>query len=109
MAIGLFAVGLMVVYFGRFGDSIHGSYSIRVSIEHDGIYKGASVLLAGAKIGSVENNPVILPNMDGVYVNLRIYEEVRFPARPSSPLAALVCWATVHTDCLGEDAVVAAH
>ena len=45
-----------------------------------GIYKGASVLLAGAKIGSVENNPVILPEMDGVYVTLRIFEEVHIPS-----------------------------
>ncbi len=80
MAIGLLAIGLMVVYFGRFGESIHGSYRIRVEYSNaSGIYKGASVLLAGAKIGSVENNPVILPNMDGVYIDLRIYEEVKIP------------------------------
>ena len=80
MAIGLLAIGLMVVYFGRFGESIHGAYRIRVEYSNaSGIYKGASVLLAGAKIGSVENNPVILPNMDGVYVNLRIFEEVKIP------------------------------
>ena len=80
MAIGLLAIGLMVVYFGRFGESIHGAYRIRVEYANaSGIYKGASVLLAGAKIGSVENNPVILPNMDGVYVDLRIFEEVKIP------------------------------
>ena len=80
MAIGLLAIGLMVVYFGRFGESIHGAYRIRVEYSNaSGIYKGASVLLAGAKIGSVENNPVILPNMDGVYIDLRIYEEVKIP------------------------------
>jgi phospholipid/cholesterol/gamma-HCH transport system substrate-binding protein len=80
MAIGLLAIGLMVVYFGRFGESIHGTYKIRVEYPNaSGIYKGASVLLAGAKIGSVENNPVILPNMDGVYVTLRIFEEVKIP------------------------------
>ena len=80
MAIGLLAIGLMVVYFGRFGESIHGTYRIRVEYANaSGIYKGASVLLAGAKIGSVENNPVILPDMDGVYVDLKIYEEVKIP------------------------------
>ena len=80
MAIGLLAIGLMVVYFGRFGESIHGAYKIRVEYPNaSGIYRGASVLLAGAKIGSVENNPVILPNMDGVYVDLRIFEEVQIP------------------------------
>jgi phospholipid/cholesterol/gamma-HCH transport system substrate-binding protein len=81
MAIGLLAIGLMVVYFGRFGESIHGSYNIRVEYPNaSGIYKGASVLLAGAKIGSVENNPVILPDMDGVYIDLKIYEEVKIPS-----------------------------
>jgi ABC-type transporter Mla subunit MlaD len=81
MALGLLAIGLMVVYFGRFGDSIHGNYTIRVEYPNaSGIYKGASVLLAGAKIGSVENSPVILPDMEGVYVNLKIYEEVKIPS-----------------------------
>ncbi len=56
-------------------------YRIRVEYPNaSGIYKGASVLLAGAKIGSVENNPVILPDMDGVYVNLKIFEEVKIPS-----------------------------
>jgi phospholipid/cholesterol/gamma-HCH transport system substrate-binding protein len=81
MAIGLLAIGLTVVYFGRFGESIHGYYKIRVEYPNaSGIYKGASVLLAGAKIGSVENNPVILPDMDGVYVTLNIYKEVKIPS-----------------------------
>ncbi len=81
MALGLLAIALMVVYFGRFGDSIHGHYRIRVEYPNaSGIYKGASVLLAGAKIGSVENNPVILPNMDGVYLTLKIFEDVKIPS-----------------------------
>ncbi len=80
MALGLLAIGLMVVYFGRFGDSVHGHYRIRVEYPNaSGIYKGATVLLAGAKVGSVENNPVILPDMDGVYVDLKIYKEVKIP------------------------------
>jgi phospholipid/cholesterol/gamma-HCH transport system substrate-binding protein len=81
MALGLLAIGLMVVYFGRFGDSVHGHYRIRVEYPNaSGIYKGASVLLAGAKVGSVENNPVILPDMDGVFVDLKIYKEVKIPS-----------------------------
>ena len=81
VAIGLLAIALMVVYFGRFGESFRGYYRIRVEYPNaSGIYKGASVLLAGAKIGSVEHNPVILPNMDGVYVTLKIYEEVKIPS-----------------------------
>ena len=81
VAIGLLAIALMVVYFGRFGESFRGYYRLRVEYPNaSGIFKGASVLLAGAKIGSVEHNPVILPNMDGVYVTLKIYEQVRIPS-----------------------------
>jgi phospholipid/cholesterol/gamma-HCH transport system substrate-binding protein len=81
VAIGLTAIALMVVYFGRFGESFHGYYRLRVEYSNaSGIYKGASVLLAGAKIGSVEHNPVILPNMDGVYVTLKIYKDVSIPS-----------------------------
>ena len=75
MGIGLLAIALMVVYFGRFGESIRDYYQIRVEYPNSsGIYKGASVLLAGARVGSVESDPVILPDLDGVYVNLKIYK-----------------------------------
>jgi phospholipid/cholesterol/gamma-HCH transport system substrate-binding protein len=82
MAIGLAVIAAMVVYFGRFGDAVRGYYQIQVHFpDASGIYKGAGVLLAGAKIGMVENNPVILPDMDGVSVNLKIYEEVEIPSK----------------------------
>jgi phospholipid/cholesterol/gamma-HCH transport system substrate-binding protein len=82
MALGLAVIAGMVVYFGRFGDAVRGYYPIRAEFaDASGIYKGASVLLAGAKIGMVENNPVILPNMDGVAVNLKIYEDVEIPSK----------------------------
>ncbi len=82
MAIGLAVIAAMVVYFGRFGDAVRSYYTLRAEFpDASGIYKGAGVLLAGAKIGSVENNPVILPNMDGVYVDLKIYEDVEIPSK----------------------------
>lgn len=81
MAIGLSAIALMVVYFGRFGDAVRQYYQIRVEYPNaSGLLRGASVLLAGAKVGSVETAPVILPNMDGVYVMLKIYKEVEIPS-----------------------------
>lgn len=81
MAIGLTAIAMMVVYFGRFGDGIRKYYQIRVEYPNaSGLLKGASVLLAGAKVGSVETSPTILPNMDGVYVMLKIYDEVKIPS-----------------------------
>lgn len=82
MAIGLSVIAAMVVYFGRFGDAVRGYYDLRAEFpDASGIYKGAGVLLAGAKIGIVESNPVILPDMDGVYVNLKIYDNVEIPSK----------------------------
>lgn len=82
MAIGLGVIAAMVVYFGRFGDSVRGYYGLRAEFpDASGIYKGAAVLLAGAKIGVVENNPEILPNMDGVAVKLKIYDDVEIPSK----------------------------
>jgi len=80
MAIGLSVIAAMVVYFGRFGDAVHGYYTIRAEFpDASGVYKGVGVLLAGAKVGIVGNDPVILPDMQGVYVNLKIYDDVEIP------------------------------
>ena len=80
LALGLAAVAIMVVYFGRFGESIRKYYFLRVEFPNaSGLLNGASVLLAGAKIGSVASAPAILPDMQGVFVNLRIYEDVKIP------------------------------
>jgi phospholipid/cholesterol/gamma-HCH transport system substrate-binding protein len=38
------------------------------------------VLLAGAKVGVVNSPPIILPDMDGVYVMLKIYDNVEIPS-----------------------------
>ncbi len=82
MAIGLSAVALMVVYFGRFGDGLRGFYNIRVEFPNaSGLFKGASVLLAGAKVGILESSPQILPDMNGVYLNLKIYDDVKIPSK----------------------------
>jgi phospholipid/cholesterol/gamma-HCH transport system substrate-binding protein len=81
VGIGLLAIALMVVYFGRFGESVRDYYQIRVQYSNaSGIYKGASVLLAGARVGSVENDPIIRPDLEGVYVDLKIYKELRIPS-----------------------------
>lgn len=82
MALGLAAVAAMVVYFGRFGDGVRSYYKLRVEFANaSGLFKGASVLLAGAKIGTVDSNPVILPDMDGVYIMVKIYEDVKIPSK----------------------------
>jgi ABC-type transporter Mla subunit MlaD len=81
LALGLAAVAGMVVYFGRFGEGIRKHYEIRVEYPNaSGLLQGASVLLAGAKVGNVNTPPAILPDMQGVFVVLKIYEEVRIPS-----------------------------
>ncbi len=82
MIIGLSMIALMVVYFGRLGDGMRSYYRLRIEYSNaSGLLKGASVLLAGAKVGMVENSPTILPDMDGVYVNLKIYSDVDIPSK----------------------------
>ena len=61
---------------------MRGYYQIRVEYPNaSGILQGAGVLLAGAKVGVVATPPVILPDMNGVYVMLKIYEEVKIPSK----------------------------
>lgn len=89
MAIGLAAVAGMVVYFGRFGEAVRSYYPLRVEYPNaSGVLKGAAVLLAGAKVGVVETAPVILDDMEGVYVNLKIYEEVKIPSASEFTIAS---------------------
>lgn len=78
--IGLITVGLMVVYFGRMGEGFSDFYNVRVEFANaSGLLRGSEVLLAGAKIGRMTSDPIIRPDMRGVYVDLRIMEQVRIP------------------------------
>ena len=80
--IGLITVGLMVVYFGRVGEGMRSCYTLRAEFPNaSGLRRQADVLLAGAKIGRVVNDPVILPDMNGVYVDLRIFKDVKIPSK----------------------------
>ncbi len=79
--IGLLVVASMVVYFGRLGEGVKGYYQLRVEFPNaSGLMRGSEVLLAGAKIGRVMSDPVILPDMEGVFVNLRIFDGVKIPS-----------------------------
>lgn len=78
--IGLFCIGSLVVYFGRFSQWTQNHYTITVEYENaSGLLKGADVLLAGARIGEVEKAPVLLPTMRGVAVKLSIDNQVKIP------------------------------
>ena len=77
---GLVMVGLMVVYFGRLGEGFAKYYTVRVEFKNaSGLLRGAEVLLAGAKVGRVLNAPTILPDMQGIYVDVRILDQVKIP------------------------------
>lgn len=78
--LGLLCIGSLVIYFGRFGESVKKYYTLTVEYHNaSGLLKGADVMLAGAKIGEVASPPKVLPNMRGVAVALRIDETVQIP------------------------------
>lgn len=78
--IGLATVGMMVVYFGRLGEGFSSYYNVKVEFTNaSGLLRGSEVLLAGAKVGRITNEPTILPDMRGVYVDVRILDQVKIP------------------------------
>ena len=80
VGLGLLCIGSLVIYFGRFGESVKKYYPISVEYRNaSGVMKGADVMLAGAKIGEVSAPPSVLPNMKGVLVPLRINDKVQIP------------------------------
>jgi len=80
MLLGFFCIGSLVIYFGRFGESVKKYYTLSVEYRNaSGLLKGADVMLAGAKIGEVASAPVVLPSMRGVSVPLKIEESVQIP------------------------------
>ena len=77
---GLGAICALVLYFGRFSQWTEHYYTITVEYSNaSGLLKGADVLLAGARIGDIKKAPVVLPDMRGVAVVLRIDEKVKIP------------------------------
>lgn len=80
LLLGILLICGMVVYFGRFGEGLREYYQIRVEYPNaSGLFSGADVLLAGARVGAVESGPYVLANMRGVYVMLKLYEGVEIP------------------------------
>ena len=78
--IGLSTVALMVVYFGQMGEGFSNFYNVRVEFANaSGLLRGSEVLLAGAKVGRMTSDPIIKPDMRGVYVDLRIMDQVKIP------------------------------
>ena len=81
LVIGFAVIAAMVVMFGRVGRGFTRHYDITVEFPNaSGLVKGADVLLAGARIGSVAEAPFLLVK-DGfsVGVKLNINEKVKIP------------------------------
>jgi len=78
--IGLCTIAMMLVYFGRLGEGLSNYYSLRIEFANaSGLLRGSEILLAGAKVGRIVDQPQILPDMRGVYVDVRILERVQIP------------------------------
>lgn len=78
--LGLLCIGSLVIYFGRFGESMKKFYTLTVEYRNaSGLLKGGDVTLSGARIGEVAEPPKVLPNMRGVSVLLKINENVQIP------------------------------
>lgn len=78
---GLAIVAFLVVYFGRLGQGLEKFYSIQVDFPNaSGLLAGSDVLLGGARIGYVGKPPQVLPDMQGVAVELKVRQDVPLPA-----------------------------
>jgi phospholipid/cholesterol/gamma-HCH transport system substrate-binding protein len=81
IVIGIIFIGAMFVQFGGVSRGLQQHYRITVEFPNaSGIIKDAKVLLAGASIGYVEEQPYLLVREGyGVGVKLKIREEVKLP------------------------------
>ncbi len=80
LLIGLLVAAGTVVYFGRLGQGLQQFYRITVEFPGaSGLLAGADVLLSGARIGYVTTPPEVMPNLQGVSVQLSIREDVQLP------------------------------
>jgi len=78
--IGLLVVAVMVLKFGRLGQTFGKTYEVTVELpDASGLIKDAEVKLAGTKVGVVAQKPQIAPNVGGVRILLKINEETVIP------------------------------
>jgi ABC-type transporter Mla subunit MlaD len=78
--VGLLVIAVMVLKFGRLGQTFGKSYEITVELpDASGLIKDAEVKLAGTKIGVVAQKPQIAPSVSGVRILLKISEGIVIP------------------------------
>ena len=80
--IGLTALGILVVIFGRVTTTMGKPYDLTVIFHNvNGLSSGADVLLAGAKVGYIESAPQLLGDSYRVAVKLKIQESIKIPRK----------------------------
>ncbi|MEI6713713.1 MAG: MlaD family protein [Verrucomicrobiota bacterium] len=78
--IGLSILGVLVVTFGRLGQGLDSPYDLTVLFQNaNGLATGADVLLSGAKIGFLTNNPQLVGDKYEVALHLKIQGTTRIP------------------------------
>ncbi len=74
--IGVAIIGYMVVQFGRFGVGLKKTYPLVIELPNaSGLLNNSKVLMSGAQIGSVTQEPRVLEHARGVAVRVAINEE----------------------------------
>jgi ABC-type transporter Mla subunit MlaD len=82
LVIGFTFIGVMVLTFGRVGQSLQKFYPIIVEFPNaSGLVKDSDVLLAGARIGHVADPPRLTGKSYTVTVRLAIREDVKLPRK----------------------------
>jgi phospholipid/cholesterol/gamma-HCH transport system substrate-binding protein len=78
--VGLAALAVLVVQFGRVGEGFKTYYDLTVQFENaSGLLKSSDVLMSGAKVGRVAGGLKLNPSGEGVVVPLRIFDYVKIP------------------------------
>ena len=82
LLIGFSFIAVMVVTFGRVGQSFHSFYEITVQFPNaSGLVKDSDVLLSGARIGHVAEPPRLVGSSYAVAVKLKIRDDIKIPLK----------------------------
>ncbi len=78
LLIGLGVLGILVLKFGRLGDSgMDGNYMVHITFnDASGLIKGSEVRMGGARIGKVVNTPELQDDLT-VRVNLKLDKRIK--------------------------------
>lgn len=81
---GLSVIAAMVIVFGKRGQGMGSAYVLNVVFPNaSGLVSGSDVMLAGAKIGFVEDNPKLVGDSFKVAVRVKVRGDVKIPRQSS--------------------------